>query len=99
MLEIKIGGNSIIYPQDLSKLLNKIAKILPAEGNEPIIINGRLPVWVFSALTYWFYHRPWIATYEPREIKGVVVGSRIADVSIGDLIEIKEIKKIYVEYP
>jgi len=99
MIEIKIGGNSIIEPNELPKLINKIAQLFSAQGNEPIIISGRLPVWAYAALTHWFHPRPWVATFEPRENKGVVVASHKADIKVGELVNLDTVKKTIVTYP
>jgi CRISPR-associated protein Csx3 len=95
IIEIIIGGNGIIQPQQLPQLLSKLP---PAGGPEPVIISGRLPVWAYGAIVHYFHPRPFVATFEPRLVKAVVVASHVSDVNVGDIIDM-EGEKITVTFP
>lgn len=101
LVEIQIAGDGLLVPGDLPRLLENVQQSVPDGGAEPIILSGRLPVWAFVALAHWFHPRPWVATFEPRLRKGVVVASHTQGVKVGDLVEIDErdAKKACVMYP
>jgi CRISPR-associated Csx3 family protein len=97
LVEIIIGGNGIISPSQLRDILQKVEEALSgAGGTEGVIISGRLPVWAFCAITHLLHPRPFIATFEPRVGKGVVVQSHVEGLSIGDLVDIPS-EKVVVE--
>jgi CRISPR-associated Csx3 family protein len=97
LVEIIIGGNGIISPSQLRDLLQKVEGALGGAGGiEGVIISGRLPVWAFCAITHLLHPRPFIATFEPRVGKGVVVQSHVEGLRIGDLVDIPS-EKVVVE--
>jgi CRISPR-associated protein Csx3 len=85
VLEIVIGGNGVILPSQLPQLL---ARLPEAGGTEGIVISGRLPVWAYAAITHYFHPRPFVATFEPRMGKGVVVASHVPNLQVGDVVEL-----------
>jgi CRISPR-associated protein Csx3 len=93
LVEIIIGGNGIISPNQLPEILKKLPE---SGGTEGVIISGRLPVWAYAAICHHFHPRPWVATFEPRMGKGIVVQSHIEGLSVGDTVEVPE-KKVVVE--
>jgi len=77
-----------------------VGQVVPGGGTEPVILSGRLPVWAFAALAHLFHPRPWVATFEPRLRKGVVVASHAPGVSVGDLVEIDEpVDRVVIRFP
>jgi CRISPR-associated protein Csx3 len=95
LVEVIIGGNGIISPSQLPQLL----KLLPeAGGTEGVIVSGRLPVWAYAAICHHFHPRPFIATFEPRLGKGVVVQSHVEGLSVGDLVDIPS-EKVVINFP
>lgn len=58
-----------------------IAPIVPTDRG--IILDGKLPNWLFAALTRAYIAAPWIAVYEPRLQSAIVVLSRRADHAVG----------------
>jgi CRISPR-associated protein Csx3 len=96
IIEIVLTGNGVIVPSQLPQLISKVPQ---AGGIEPIILSGRLPVWVYAALIHHFHPRPWVATFEPRLGKGVVVATHVADVNIGDVVELEGHGKVVVTFP
>lgn len=90
----------LITPEELPELLEKVNEAVPGGGSEPVILSGRLPVWAFCALAHHFHPRPWVATYEPRLLKGVVVASHAVGVAVGDIVDAKvEEPDVVVEFP
>jgi CRISPR-associated protein Csx3 len=99
VLEI-ILTTGLIGIDELPQLLQAVANELPAGGEEGIIISGRLPVWVFSALTHYFHPRPWVATFDPREGGGVVVVTHTPDVSVAEIIPVTpDLPKVTIKFP
>jgi CRISPR-associated protein Csx3 len=95
LVEVVIGGNGIIAPSQLIEILRRLPE---AGGTEGVIVSGRLPVWAYASICHHFHPRPFVATFEPRLNKGVVVQTHVNDVSIGDLVEVPE-KKVVVNFP
>jgi CRISPR-associated Csx3 family protein len=90
----------LIRSGDLEKLLTVVGNHVPAEGEEPVIISGRLPVWVFGALVaFYATKRPWVATFDPRYMEGIVAATSIPTVQLGQHVpadrgSVKEVKEI-----
>lgn len=61
-------------------------RIPVAGSNEVLVLHGRLPLWLISALAI-AYHRcsPVLAIYQPK-VGNVVVASKSAEFSIGDIL-------------
>jgi CRISPR-associated protein Csx3 len=91
VLEIVIGGNGIIMPSQIPQLLSRLPE---AGGMEGVVISGRLPVWAYAAIAHHFHARPFVATFEPRMGKGVVVQSHVSDLNVGDLVDVPEEKVV-----
>ncbi|MGC9397397.1 MAG: CRISPR-associated protein Csx3 [Anaerolineae bacterium] len=58
------------------------------ECGEGIILNGKLPHWLWCALARayrapWRSHGPWLALFQPQVQGAVVVASRVADPAVG----------------
>lgn len=89
----------VITPEELSNLIKVIEDKVQPGSSEGIILSGRLPVWVFTALGHVFHPRPWVATYDPRLSGGVVVASHTADIAVGDVISVDDdTERIEVEF-
>lgn len=101
VVETKItSADGLLMPAELPALLATASQTVPGGGVEPIVLSGRLPVWAFGALIHWFHPRPWVATFEPRLRKGVVVASHTPGVSVGDLVEIDEpVDRVVIRFP
>jgi CRISPR-associated Csx3 family protein len=82
--------SGLIETDEVKKLLEVVEKHVPAGGAEPVILSGRLPVWVFSALTHYFHPRPWVGTFDPRYGAAVVTVTHSSDVTIGERIPVDE---------
>jgi CRISPR-associated Csx3 family protein len=91
----------LIETDELNELLQVVEKNVPAGGVEPIILSGRLPVWVFSALTHHFHARPWVATFEPRYGEGIVTATHVSKVRIGQRIPVDagSVKFVEITFP
>jgi CRISPR-associated Csx3 family protein len=58
------------------------------DGNLVVCLNGRGPVWLFSALTHKYHYTRAVSTYEPRLGACVVTASHDPKYKVGDLIRI-----------
>ncbi|MDZ4711303.1 MAG: CRISPR-associated protein Csx3 [bacterium] len=89
ILNIRLTGNGLIDPSDL-KDLN-----LPNDMNKNtgVIINGKSPVFLFSALVIMLRDFKWIATFAPQKGGIVIFSNDNKDYKIGDLISIEKILK------
>jgi CRISPR-associated protein Csx3 len=99
VVEVVLTGSGVISPDQLSQLLVRVAEKVPAGGAEPVVLSGRLPVWVYAALAHYFHPRPWLATFEPRLGKGVVVATHVADIHVGDVVGLEGHGKVVVTFP
>jgi CRISPR-associated Csx3 family protein len=95
LVEIIIGGNGIISPNQLPEILTRLPE---AGGTEGVIISGRLPVWAFAAICHHYHPRPWVATFEPRINRAVVVQSHVEGLCVGDLVDVPE-EKVVINFP
>lgn len=87
LVDIAIGGNGIITPEELEELVNTVANTV---GNtyhgKGVILSGRLPVWAYGALVHKFHPAKWVATFDPRLKGGVVVATHDSKTCIGTVI-------------
>jgi len=89
VLEIGIASeDGLLSTGELQALLEAVESAVPGGGAEGIVVSGRLPVWAYGALTHLFHPRPWVATFEPRLQKGVVVASHTPGVKVGHLVDV-----------
>jgi CRISPR-associated protein Csx3 len=59
----------------------------PVPRDRGLILSGRLPQWLWTALARTYRHIPWVAIYEPRLVnRAVVVHSRVESLSSGTLV-------------
>lgn len=100
LLEIKLN-TPVIEPKDIEPILERISeKLKPEERGDSIIVtSGRLPVWLYSAITHHLHPFSVVATFEPRLLKGVVVASHHPMLRVGELVDISDAEKITIEYP
>jgi CRISPR-associated Csx3 family protein len=99
VVEVVLTGSGVINPSQLFELLVRVAEKVPPGGSEPVVLSGRLPVWVYAALAHYFHPRPWVGTFEPRLGKAVVVASHVTYVNIGDVVELEGHRKVIVTFP
>jgi len=76
-----------IDPKDLSLILSAAPVV---SGNKGVIISGRGPVWLHSALAHKYHPCLWVAHYDPR-VGAIVVESHTANVNIGDVIKVEDV--------
>lgn len=75
-----------IEPQELETLS------LPSELNlqRQVLIFGWGPVWLYGQLVTLCQQAPWVATYDLRSHRGIVVSSRVAGIAPGDVVPIQQ---------
>lgn len=76
------GG--VIEPKELGKLNESIPDVNPKKG---VVISGRGPTWLFSAIAHLYHPTIWVANYDPR-LGAVVVQTHVLSMCLGDIIDI-----------
>lgn len=56
--------------------------------NQPVILFGPVPTWVYGRLVALCREAPWIGCFSAPEAEAVVIHSRVADVAVGDVVAI-----------
>jgi CRISPR-associated protein Csx3 len=75
--------------KDILEEPSKTFPFPPIPEGESVILSGKLPRWLFTALARKLaVTRPWGAIHIPREGKAVVIFSRIDELKIGDVLEV-----------
>ena len=59
----------------------------PVPANQGVILSGKLPLWLWTALARVYINVPWLAVFQPQlERQAVVVASKDKDKPIGSLV-------------
>jgi CRISPR-associated protein Csx3 len=68
--------------------LNLVAHlpVPPIPSDQGLILSGKLPQWVWTALVRTYHEQPWLAVFAPREQRAVVVWSRVAELPPGSML-------------
>ncbi len=64
----------------------------PVPSNRGVVLSGRLPYWLFTGLTRYYYSASWVATYSPYLNQVVIVSSQQSDgqYKIGNTINVPD---------
>lgn len=74
--------------------LPEILKLAPSiDARKGVIISGRGPIWLHSALAHHYHPTRWVAHYDPRVGGAVVVQSHDPRYRVGDVIELEAEKE------
>jgi len=85
VLEIQL--KELITPSDLPKILEDVQKKVGTKFfGKGVIISGRMPVWLFCALTHLFHPAKFVSTFDPRIQGAVIVASHDPERKLGDVI-------------
>lgn len=78
------AGGRAIDPIELTDLQ------LPSDVdlNQPVILFGPVPTWVYGRLVALCREAPWVGCFSAPEAEAVVIHSRVADVAVGDVVAI-----------
>jgi len=99
MILLEIQLTDVLAPAQLPELLRAVEDAVPAAGTEPVVLSGRLPVWVFAALAHTYHPRPWVATFDPRLGGAVVVERHTPDAPpIGAVLSTEDAQKVVVNF-
>ena len=60
----------------------------PLHPNRGLILDGKLPLWLWTALVRRYRQASWLGVYQPQLGQAVVVGSTIPEIGIGQMVEI-----------
>jgi len=89
LVDVTIGGNGIITPEELGELLNAVeSNVGNSYHGKGVVISGRMPVWAYGALVHQFHPARWVATFDPRLKGGVVVATHDNETSLGSVINL-----------
>jgi len=89
-IDVSIGSNSIMSPDELKDLLYVVEKRVGARYyGKGVVISGRLPVWAHCALTHLFHASKFVAHFDPRFKGGVVVATHDEGYKIGQIVPVK----------
>ena len=90
LVDVSLGGNGLITPEELEELVNTAEKTVGTKYfGKGVVISGRMPVWAHSALAHAFHPAQWVAHFDPRLGGGVVVQSHSPDVRVGQVIPVQ----------
>ena len=99
MILLEIQLTDVLAPAQLPELLRAVEDAVPAAGTEPVVLSGRLPVWVFAALAHTYHPRPWVATFDPRLGGAVVVQSHMPGAPyVGDVVRVENAQKAVISF-
>jgi len=78
------AGGRAIAPTELTDLH------LPSDVdlNQPMILFGPVPTWVYGRLVNLCREAPWIGCFSAPEAEAVVIHSRVSEVTVGDVVAI-----------
>jgi CRISPR-associated protein Csx3 len=80
-LEIALAGGYLDYGEAEGLYLPPLP---PGRG---VVLSGKLPLWLWTALARTYHHAPWVAIFQPQlGNQTVVVASRDESVPIGSLL-------------
>lgn len=86
------GKQVVLEPNDLKHIVGSLENLNEIKPHNlrgrGVVISGRGPIWLYSALVHNLHYAPWVATYDPRLGGGVVVASHTKEHDIGDVIPI-----------
>ncbi len=86
LVDVTIGGNGLIAPDELEELIGVVTKTVNNKYfGKGVIISGRLPVWAHSALAHTFHGAKWVGHFDPR-IGAVVTATHDTTKPIGTVI-------------
>ncbi len=89
-VDVSIGGNTVMSPDELGDLLNTVRKIVGSKYyGKGVVISGRLPVWAHCALTHLFHASKFVAHFDPRFKGGVVVAAHDGMYRMGQIIPVE----------
>ena len=75
--------NGIIGPDILKNLTPP-----KVDGRKGVVLSGRGPIWLYAYLTHYYHPTAYIAVYDPRLGKGVIVESHIRIYKPGETINL-----------
>jgi CRISPR-associated protein Csx3 len=59
----------------------------PLPGGKGVVLSGKLPHWLWTALAQAYHHAPWVAVFQPQlENQAVVIGSHDQALPVGSLV-------------
>jgi len=93
-VDIVVGGNGIIVPEELERLVKTVEQAVSNRYfGKGVIISGRLPIWAHSTLAHQFHTAKFVAHFDPR-LGAVVVQSHSPDYKVGQVIPLEQIEPL-----
>ncbi|MEM4270056.1 MAG: CRISPR-associated ring nuclease Crn3/Csx3 [Candidatus Caldarchaeum sp.] len=86
-VEFELAGG-VITPPQLEEVVRSFPLPPPRLSGRGVVISGRGPIWLYSALVHHLHPAPWVACYDPRLGGGVVVASHVPNLRVGDVVKV-----------
>ncbi|HRV96651.1 MAG TPA: CRISPR-associated protein Csx3 [Anaerolineae bacterium] len=84
IIDITIIKNYLDYEEAFNLTLPSVS---PDQG---IVISGKLPLWLWTAIAVAYQSAPWVAVFQPQlGHRAIIIASKQAGVQVGRLIECK----------
>lgn len=80
------ASTGILESNDVS-VLNSLALPESIDWQRGIVLEGKVPIWLYSYLIHQCHLAPWIACYDPR-LGGVVVSSQSSTIPVGTVLSV-----------
>jgi len=72
----------VISPEVLKKLTPP-----KVDNKKGVVLSGRGPVWLYCFLTHFYHPTKFIAVYDPRIGRGIIVETHTPSFAVGDTVE------------
>ncbi len=79
---VSFDMNGVIEPKDLLSI-----KPPTVNGSKGVVLCGRGPIWLYCFLTHFYHPTKFIATYDPRMERAVIVERHVSDYEVGSIIK------------
>ncbi len=81
VVEFELSGP--ITPDQLPEIIERAPHVDPTKG---VVISGRGPIWLHSALAHHYHPTRWVAHHDPRLGGAVVVQTHDPRVKVGQIV-------------
>lgn len=65
--------------------------LLPVPNDRGVVLDGKLPNWLYTGLVLYYQNAPWVAIYYPHLDRAVIIVTRAADFKIGETIKLVDL--------
>lgn len=75
-LKIDLPQDYLVYEPELALSLPPVPQAGGADSAAGVILDGKLPNWLYTSLALFYHSAPWVAVYYPHQDRAVVVASQ-----------------------